>query len=261
MNIWGIVISGMLQLGIVPGNQMALYSHLNNREMPILACDQTIFVDYQCEAIICKYIFLNGGFTSYSLKEVNGFDFYPFRQDYIFGGGLQYGIFRLVYLHGCYHGIFPNMNEIPFPKIDGGNDRYYLQAKPEVRLKNLVIGQTFQFGFMPAHGMMSDPNSDTEKVISVPQNVFLNCQVEATFWKYFFIDIGAESYSRPTKNISFRQYYDLGIGAQYKGIRLGYSFEHINKVAPVTDIPNFPNVDKGYSLFYLQAEFGGSARK
>jgi hypothetical protein len=122
-----ILVSGVLQLGIIPGHGMALYDHLD--DFILVNIRQTCFVDYTAEAEIYKYVFLNGGFTSYSLPALKGFDFYPFRADYTMGAGLRAGRFELGWYHGCYHPIAPCTYHVPLPKIDASTDLFYLKIK------------------------------------------------------------------------------------------------------------------------------------
>lgn len=126
-----IIMSGVLQFGIIPGHQMSLYNL--NYMQECLNVDQTIFVDYTARADVFKYGFLTGGFSSYSLAANKGLDFYPFRQDYTLGAGFQYKNFEIGYFHGCYHPIAPNVLEILPYKIDSGNDQFYIKIKMGVK--------------------------------------------------------------------------------------------------------------------------------
>jgi hypothetical protein len=122
----GLLLSGVLQFGLIPGHSMAEYGQVD--QMTILDAQHTVFVDYQATA---RYgmLFVTGGFTSYSLPARQGVDFYPFRADYVYGAGLRRGPIELGYSHGCYHPIAPNMVIYPLPKIDSGYDQFYIKIK------------------------------------------------------------------------------------------------------------------------------------
>jgi hypothetical protein len=122
-----ILVSGVLQLGVIPGHTMALYGQMD--QMQYVDVHHTVLVDYQAEAEFWKHGFISGGFTSYSLPAAKGFDFYPFRADYDYGAGARAGRFELGYSHLCMHPLAPNMERFPLPMVNGGYDMFYLKIK------------------------------------------------------------------------------------------------------------------------------------
>jgi hypothetical protein len=127
MDILGaILVSGVLQLGIIPGHTMAMYGTVDN--MVALDVQRTYFVDYQARAEVFKYGFLTGGFTSYSMPFLRGANFYPFRVDYTLGAGLRTKNLELGWAHGCFHPIAPNLAVYPLPKVDSGYDQFYVKV-------------------------------------------------------------------------------------------------------------------------------------
>lgn len=252
----GILLSGTIQVGVAPGHQMALYTHLD--DMPILDPSYTNVAKVNIEAVFWGHAFLEGGFTSYSLKEVKEvFAFYPFRQDYTLGGGLQWRDFRLGYFHGCYHSIAPNMTILPFPKIDGLNSRIYAEGKKEMEInRHVSISGDLKLGVVLAHSTALYDKNRNNIYYDVPNTAFANLQAKATFWKHVFVEGGVASYSLEGISIHHREYYAFGAGVQFGNFKLGYSHGVDNQLAPNGNIPYFDKVDKEYNKFYLEATIG-----
>ena len=122
-----ITVSGVLQLGYMPGHTMSLYEIPTDHQY--IDVSHTWVFDYQATARLFKIGFITGGMTSYSLSTSSIVEYYPIRMDFDIGAGLRYGPLEIGWFHGCYHPIAPNTEIIPLPRIDSGNDFFYVKVK------------------------------------------------------------------------------------------------------------------------------------
>ena len=122
-----ITVSGVLQLGYMPGHQTSLYEIPYDHEY--IDVSHTWTADYQATARIFKFGFISGGMTCYTLSTSNITDYYPIRMDFDFSAGLRHGPWEIGWYHGCYHPIAPNTVIMPLPKIDSPNDLFYIKIK------------------------------------------------------------------------------------------------------------------------------------
>ena len=122
-----ITVSGVLQLGYMPGHTISLYEIPADHQY--IDVSHTWVCDYQATARIFKIGFIAGGMTAYSLSTSNITDYYPIRMDFSMGAGLRRGPWEIGWAHGCYHPIAPNVVTMPLPKIDSGNDMFYIKIK------------------------------------------------------------------------------------------------------------------------------------
>ena len=122
-----IIVSGVLQLGYMPGHTMSLYQIPDTHQF--VDVSHTWVADYQATARIFKIGFITGGMTSYSLSTVSAADYYPLRMDYDFSAGLRHGPWEIGRYHGCYHPIAPNCENMPLPKLDASQNLFYVKIK------------------------------------------------------------------------------------------------------------------------------------
>jgi hypothetical protein len=122
-----ILVSGVLQFGLVPGHNLCLFKIPDYTDNIYIG--QTYIVDYQATANILKVGFLTGGFTSYQWATPAKINFYPYRIDYAFGAGLKYKTWEAGWKHGCFHAIACNVSELPLPKLDLSQDYFYMKVE------------------------------------------------------------------------------------------------------------------------------------
>ena len=128
MDILGaIIVSGVLQLGYMPGHTMSLYMIPTDHQY--IDVSHTWVADYQATARLFKIGFITGGMTAYSLSTSNIIDYYPLRMDFDIGAGLRKGFWEIGWQHGCYHPIAPNVEIMPMPRIDSGSNFFYIKVK------------------------------------------------------------------------------------------------------------------------------------
>jgi hypothetical protein len=254
-----IVVSTVLRFGMMNGHDMAEYCHLDNLN-DILLTDRTVIINFQAEAVLWKYGFVDGGFASYSLPAREGFDFYPFRQDYVYACGVQRGIFRLGWFHGCYHSLGPDMPSLPLPRIDCSQDEFYFEAKnPKIKLlSNIAASGTWRVGYFASHRLVEYDSTDSLLRVNVPATAHLDCRAEINFGKYFFLQGGVYLYSLPVVKLSsiFRAHYSFGAGLQVDNYRLVLSHECLRPLAYNVTIPSFTHVDDANWFLNIQGEFG-----
>jgi hypothetical protein len=122
-----ITVSGVLQLGYMPGHTMSLYTIPTEHQY--IDVSHTWVADYQATARLFKIGFITGGMTAYSLSTSNIVDYYPLRMDFDIGAGLRRGPWEIGWHHGCFHPIAPNCETMPLPRIDAGQDLFYVKIK------------------------------------------------------------------------------------------------------------------------------------
>jgi hypothetical protein len=122
-----IIVSGVLQLGYMPGHTMSLYAIPTEHQY--IDVSHTWVADYQATARLFKIGFVTGGMTAYSLSTSNIVDYYPIRMDFDIGAGLRWKVWEVGWSHGCYHPIAPNVETMPTPRIDLGSDMFYIKVK------------------------------------------------------------------------------------------------------------------------------------
>jgi hypothetical protein len=122
-----IVVSGILQLGLIPGHTMALYGGIEYFET--IDIQHTLFVDYQAEAVFWRHGFISGGFTSYGMPIKNRFSVYPFRIDYSSGAGFRSGQWTIGIDYKCDHPIAPYLRSLPLPLVNDAYAKIYIQIK------------------------------------------------------------------------------------------------------------------------------------
>ena len=121
-----ITVSGVLQLGYMPGHTMSLYTIPTEHQY--IDVSHTWVADYQATARLFKIGFITGGMTAYSLSTSNIVDYYPLRMDFDIGAGLRRGPWEIGWHHGCFHPIAPNCETMPLPRIDAGQDLFYVKV-------------------------------------------------------------------------------------------------------------------------------------
>jgi hypothetical protein len=126
-----IAVSGVLRLGVIPGNKLTLYEA--HDVMQTINTALTYVADYQATADIYKIGFITGGMTAFSFISKNSSGFWPFRMDYKLGVGARWKNWAAGWEHGCYHPIAPTWDRNPLPKLDVSQDFFYIKIHMGVR--------------------------------------------------------------------------------------------------------------------------------
>lgn len=119
-----LILIFSLESGLIPGHDVSLYIVPEHQELINVSITNYVDMEFGLEAF--KYFKFSGGMTSYAWPNKNRLEMYPFRMDYSLGASFHYKAFELGYGHGCFHTVIPNLDRSPLPKLDSGNDRFYI---------------------------------------------------------------------------------------------------------------------------------------
>lgn len=116
-----------VELGIAPS-----YVSINiiENELSFYRTIDAGYVLFEFESVILKHVFLGGGVKTWITGTNNWNNFSPFQSDYLFNGGLRFGMFDMGWRHMCLHPTRPyEWNYDISAMVDGWYDEFYVRVE------------------------------------------------------------------------------------------------------------------------------------